>query len=40
MEIIENGLSVSERPPDVRGNDAEAVVLNLVQPLGTLQHAE
>jgi hypothetical protein len=38
MEIIENGLSVSERPPDglsasLAGDDAEAVVLDFVQPL-------
>jgi hypothetical protein len=28
MEIIENGLSVPERPPDGAGNDAETVVLD------------
>ena len=41
MEIIENSLSVPERPPgrvqrlsaSLAGNDAEAVVLDLVQPL-------
>ena len=41
MEIIENSLSVPERPPgrvqrlsaSLVGNDAEAVVLDLVQPL-------
>ena len=38
MEIIENGLSVPERPPDglpaaLAGNDAESIVLDFVQPL-------
>jgi hypothetical protein len=37
MEIIEIGLSVPERPPDglsasLAGKDAEAIVLDLVQP--------
>ena len=41
MEIIENSLSVPERPPgrvqrlsaSLAGNDAEAVVLDFMQPL-------
>ena len=38
MEIIENGLSVPERSPDglsasLAGNDAEAIMLDLVQPI-------